>query len=202
MTNTDAAIAYIATTKFKIMEIWKDIKDYPNYQVSNMGRVKSLKYDKEKILKSCKDKDGYLIVGISKEGKIKNFKVHRLVASAFIPNPNNLPYINHINEIKDDNRIENLEWCSSKYNANYGSRNERMAKAKSIPILQFSKTDDLLRKWDSAIEVERELGFYHTHITSCCKGKLKSAYNYKWDFHYKSLWEKKHIPQIKLKKAV
>lgn len=189
-------------TKLKIMEIWKDIEGYPNYQVSNMGRVKSLKYDEEKILKSSKNSRGYLQVGLCKEGKIKFFRVHRLVAQAFLPNPNNLSQVNHRNEDKTDNRVENLEWCNRSYNTNYGTRNERIAKANSIPILQFSKSGELVKKWDCSMDIERELGFYHSNICMCCNGKRKSVGSYKWHYHYKSLWLKNHIPQIKLKKAV
>ena len=195
------------------MEKWKDIEGYEGlYQVSNMGRVKSLErfrkgkhnslvFVNEKILKSRKDGGGYLRVSLSKEGKIKTFKVHRLVASAFLDNPNNLLEVNHINEIKDDNRVNNLEWCNKSYNCNYGSRNERMAKSKYIPILQFTKEGKLVRKWDSITEVEKELGFNHGSISKCCKGKLKTACGYKWRYYYKGIWEKKHIPLIKQKKV-
>ena len=181
------------------MEKWKDIEGYEGlYQVSNMGRVKSLNYNRtgeEKILKSRKDRGGYLRVSLSKEGKVKTFKVHRLVAQAFIPNPNNLPQVNHKDEDKQNNCVENLEWCNRSYNCNYGSRNERMAKSKSIPILQFSKTGEFIRKWDSAMQVERELGFNHGSISKCLKGKkYKLVGGYKWRYHYKSIWLKNHIP--------
>lgn len=182
------------------MEIWRDIEGYPNYQISNMGRVKSLgnnKTRKEKILKSGKNEKGYLIVNLFKEGKGKSFKVHRLVATAFLPNPNNLPQVNHKDENKTNNRVDNLEYCDSKYNMNYGTRTEKTQK----PILQFSKTGEFIKKWDSAIQVERELGFNQGNISICCKGKLKTAYGYRWCYHYKSLWEKKHIPLIKQKKV-
>lgn len=183
------------------MEIWKTIEGYPNYEVSNMGRVKSLKYDKEKILKGIKKRDGYLLIGLSKEGKVKFFSLHRIVAQAFLPNPNNLSEVNHIDEDKTNNKVDNLEWCDRKYNNNYGTRTERAIKSKSISILQFSKEGNFIQKWDSAKDVERELGFNQGNINKCCKGKLKLAYGFKWCYHYKSIWLKNHIPLIKQKKV-
>ena len=182
-------------------EIWRNIKDYPDYQVSNMGRVKSLKFGKEKILKNNKVSSGYLQVNLSKDGKQKTYYIHRLVATAFITNPNNLSEVNHKNEDKTDNRVENLEWCNSKYNLNYGTRTERITIANSIPILQFMKDGEFIKKWDSTAQVERELCFNKGNISKCCKGKLKSAYGFKWRYHQKSLWEKRHIPLIKQKKV-
>lgn len=164
------------------MEIWKDVEGYPNYQVSNMGRVKSLKFGKERILKSGKNKWGYVLVALCKDGKQKTFKVHRLVASAFIPNPNNLSQINHIDEDKTNNRVDNLEYCDCKYNINYGNHNEKMAKSKSMPVLQFSKTGEFIRKWDGLRQVERELGISHNHICSCLKGRYKTAGDFIWGY--------------------
>ena len=118
-------------------EIWKDIKGYEGlYQVSNFGRVKSLTkyhktkkgyFSKERILKLIRNERGYLLVGLCKNWKKQKVFVHRLVAETFIPNPNNLPQVNHINEFeKDNNSIDNLEWCTCKYNCNYGTRNKRI----------------------------------------------------------------------------
>ena len=113
-------------------EIWIDIKGYEGlYQVSNLGRVKSLsKYAgnslrKEKILKNYKDKDGYVKVILCKNNKTRFLSIHRLIAEAFIPNPDNLPQINHKDECKSNNSIDNLEWCSCKYNINYGNRTKK-----------------------------------------------------------------------------
>lgn len=176
-------------------EIWKNIFGYEGlYQISNHGRVKSLKFGKEKILKSRKDKYGYHQVILSKEGKIKNHLIHRLVAYAFIDNPNNLPQVNHKDEDKTNNMVENLEYCDRIYNLNYGTHNERMAKAKSIPILQFTKQGEFIKKWDSAIQVERVLGFNSCNIYMCCKGRRKSAHDYKWRYYFKGIWLKNHIP--------
>lgn len=117
-------------------EEWKDIKGYEGiYQISNMGRVKSLsngKYKKEKIRKYRKDKDGYLQLNLHKNNVMTTFKVHRLVAEAFIPNPHNLPQVNHKDEDKTNNRVDNLEWCTVEYNNNYGTRNKRIANALTI----------------------------------------------------------------------
>lgn len=164
------------------VEIWRDIEGYHDYQVSNLGRVKSLKYGKEKILRGCKDSDGYLLINLWKDGKKKSYKIHRLVASAFLDNPNNLPEVNHIDEDKTNNCVSNLEWCSGEYNFNYGTRIERITKANSIPIFQFTKQSEFIRKWGSTKDIERELGIAHSNISSCCKGKMKTCGGYKWGY--------------------
>ncbi len=117
-------------------EIWKDIKEYEGlYQVSNMGRVKSLKRKdasghllNERLLSIAVTHSGYKYVGFYKDNQGKKFKVHRLVAQAFIPNPSDYPQVNHIDEDKTNNCVNNLEWCSAKYNANYGTKIERQIK--------------------------------------------------------------------------
>lgn len=159
------------------MEIWKTIEGYPNYMVSNLGRVKSLNYGKEKLLKPGFN-GRYYFVYFCKEGKQKNYKVHRLVAQAFIPNPNNLPEVNHIDENKTNNRVDNLEWCDRKYNINYGTRTEKTRK----PILQFTKNGEFVKRWNSGMDIERELEFNSGNISSCCLGKLKTCCGYKWGF--------------------
>lgn len=163
------------------MEVWKNVKGYEGlYQVSSEGRVKSLKFSKERILKVGKEGGGYLFVNLCKEGKVKKFKVHRLVASTFLPNPDNLLEINHIDEDKTNNRVENIEYCDRSYNINYGNRNEKMAKSRSIPILQFTKQSDFIRRWESGTQIEKELGIKQSNISKCCKGKCKTAYGFVW----------------------
>lgn len=115
-------------------EIWKDIIGYEGlYQVSSLGRVRSLdRYDSRnhfrngRMLKLSYNTVGYLSVGLHSNGKAKMYMVHRMVAQAFIPNPNNLPIINHKDENPSNNSVENLEWCTAKYNSNYGTRNDRI----------------------------------------------------------------------------
>ena len=109
-------------------EIWKPIQGYENYVISSLGNVKSLNYrqtGKEHILKQSANEHGYQVVYLYKQNKRKHFLVHRLVAEAFIPNPDNLPYINHRDENSSNNCVSNLEWCTHEYNVNYGTRNER-----------------------------------------------------------------------------
>lgn len=106
-------------------QFWKDIPGYEGlYQVSNTGRVRSLNYNgtrKTKVLKQGTNKDGYKRIKLYKDGKFKVYLVHRLVALAFIPNPNNYPIINHKDENRWNNNVDNLEWCTYKYNSNYGN---------------------------------------------------------------------------------
>ena len=166
-------------------EIWKDIKGFEGlYRVSNLGRVKSLKRPyrlKEKILKPLITK-GYYQVELCKNSIAKFYKVHRLVWEAFNGSiPENMQ-VNHLNEIKTDNRLENLNLMTAKENLNWGTRNKRMAKSKSKPVLQFDLNDNLIKEFPSLIQVYRELGFSYGNIGYCCNGKLKQAYGFKWRY--------------------
>ena len=121
-----------------LFEIWKDIEGYEGlYQVSNLGRVKSLKVSKiksERIRKSYQQSSGYISIVLCKNGKVTNHKIHRLVANAFIDNPDNLPEINHKDENKANNCVDNLEWCDSSYNKNYGTRTEKFIRSRGTPV--------------------------------------------------------------------
>ena len=171
-----------------IEEIYKDIKDLEGkYQVSNFGNILSLNYHrsgKSRLLKPRKDKDGYLRVCLYKGKKYKNFYIHRLVAETFIPNSENLTEINHIDEDKTNNRVDNLEWKSHKDNCNHGTRNERIAKAKtngklSKKVLQFTLDGEFVREWPSTAECGRN-GFNHGNIVSCCNEKLPHYKGFLW----------------------
>lgn len=169
-------------------EIWKNIKGYSNYMVSNKGNVKSLNYrrtGREKILKPSVDKIGYMFIGLHKNGVQKNYLVHRLVAKAFIQNQSNLPQVNHKDENKQNNCVENLEWCDQKYNNNFATRTERMVEKMSKPILQINKTtNEIIAEYPSLREVERQLGISNSTISKCCNNKLhyNTAGGFKWQY--------------------
>ena len=171
-------------------EIFKDIEGYENlYQISDQGRVKALgnggsNASKEKILKPVKDGKKYLRVNLYKQGKRKMCKIHRLVAQAFIDNPNNYEEVNHRDENPANNAVQNLEWVTPKYNINYGTRNERVAesntnhpnKSKQVLCIETGKI------YPSAMEAARQTGFNKSAIIRCCNGKLKTAYSYTWQY--------------------
>ena len=180
-------------------EVWRDIKGYKGlYQVSSNGRVKSLervdslgRRVKEKILSPGKSGKGYLFVYLCKEGKPKKYQVHRLVLSAFSPVADmDKLQVNHINEKKDDNRLENLEWITHKDNQNHGTRNARIAEKLrgkfntkcSIPIVQLSLDGKYIRSYKSSHDAQRLGGFDNSAIIACCKGKSKTHKEYRWQY--------------------
>ena len=175
-------------------ETWRDIKGYEGrYQVSNIGRVKSLDRTiakknglkqtiRGRILKPKTERKGYLRVVLNDSGKMKSFFVHRLVCEAFHENPKNKPCVNHIDENKANNVASNLEWCTFKENNNHGTHNTKIAKTLSKPIGQYTRKGELIKIWQSATEVERLLGFNQGNISEVARGKRKTAHGYVWKY--------------------
>lgn len=171
------------------MEIWKDIKNYEGiYQISNLGNVRRIKFinnivEKGKILiLKTNNFNKYSQITLCKNGKVKMFYIHRLVAEAFIPNPENKPQVNHIDENKKNNRADNLEWCTIKYNNLYGTRLEKVSKSKCKPIIQFDLKGNIISKYESTKQASKITGIDSSSITKVCRKKMKTAGNYIWSY--------------------
>lgn len=180
--------------KVEKKEIWKDIKGYEGlYQVSNLGNIKSLDRNINnhfvlgKQLKSYSGTSGYLFVRLSKNNKYKNFIIHRIVAETFIENPNNYNYVNHKDEDKINNNVCNLEWCSQKYNCNYGNRNKKISQKNtngkcSKRVEQYIKDGTYIRTWISLKQIQRELNYNIGNIGQVCLGNRITANGYRWKY--------------------
>lgn len=174
------------------MEIWKSvpIDGLEHYQVSNLGNIRNVSYKgtgKIRVLSPCADKDGYLMACLTnRNGGQCNYRIHRLVAKAFIPNPDNYEQVNHKDENKTNNVVDNLEWCDCLYNNNYGTRNTRLSKSKintnCKPICQCDLNGDVLKIWPSLNEINRHFGYDTGLIAKRCLGIGNSAYGFKWKY--------------------
>lgn len=193
-------------------ERWKEVSGYGGvFKVSSKGKVLSKKRNGTNggILTGKVSKFGYRVMLLSHNSIKKHVFAHRIVAEAFIPNPENLPFVNHKDEDKLNNSVENLEWCTTKYNLNYGTLPERRSKARlgfkysesskrkmsesqnliakrgsespySIEVYQFTLEGDFVGKWDSYSDIKRVLGYGPTNINISVKNKLRTAYGFKW----------------------
>lgn len=148
-----------------MIEEWKDIIGYEGlYQVSNLGRVKSLRYNK--VLKPCVSETGYkYVLLVDKDSHNKNWRLHKLVAMTFVPNPDNLPQVNHIDENKLNNSADNLEWCTAEYNSNYGTRGQKISLKKGTACI-CTDTGAIYR---SIREASKKTGLEETCISACCR---------------------------------
>ena len=174
-------------------ELYAPIKGFEGlYEVSTWGNVRSLDrwviykngskhFYKGKIFKPEYNIDGYLVVTFSKNQKKTKYRVHRLVAEAFIPNPENKPEVNHKDEVKSNNYRTNLEWMTTKENINYGTHTKRSAEKRSKKVYQYDLQGNLVREWSSASEAGRN-GFEQANISKCCLSKGKTHKNFIWSY--------------------
>lgn len=180
-----------------MIEEWRNIKDYEGfYQVSNLGRVRSIdrvinnRFFKGQIRKPKLDKYGYLVVNLSMNKKSKFYTIHRLVAKAFLENPNNFPEVNHKNEIKTDNCVENLEWCTTQYNSSYGSRAEKIIETRNKkelkkaekPVIMLTFEGKPINEYKSISEASRQNNISIGNLWSVLNGRLKHTGGYCWKY--------------------
>lgn len=192
--ETPTALLLQKNLIFTVMkkEIWKAVDGYEGlYEVSSYGNVRSVDRMESLpngtvrrrngcILKQKFASNGYLKCNLSKNTKEKTESVHRLVAQAFIPNPNNLPEVNHKDEDKANNHVDNLEWCSHLYNMRFGTGSKRAAEKQSTPVLQIDKdTNEIIAEYSSMAEAGRQLNIRQGNISNCCKGKYNTTGGFK-----------------------
>lgn len=178
-------------------EIWKDIKGYEgHYKISNFGRIYSqdqyvpcgngkgyMRFIPGKFLKILTASNGYPSIGLFKNRKVKVFRIHRLIASAFIPNPEDKPHINHKNANKSDNSLENLEWCTQSENMRHMVKMGRANRAsQEKAIFQIDLNGNLIQEWKSGRLASRELKIGQRNLSKCLRGRAKTAYGFIWKF--------------------
>lgn len=172
-------------------EFWKTVTGYDGYQISNLGKVKN---KKGRLLSQWVGNNGYYNTCLSKDKTPTKFLLHRLLATEFINNPNNYKYVNHIDGVKTNNSLENLEWCTQAHNANHafhilkahsnsicvGAKGSKSMFSKTV--FQYSKNGGLINKFGSTREVTRLLGIDYSSISGVCNGKRKTAGGYVWRY--------------------
>lgn len=165
-------------------EVWMPVVGYEGlYQVSNLGRVRSIdrevcvrggvRTSKGQLIKPCFNGQGYLFVTLTKDNKPKASRINRLVAEAFIPNPENFPVVNHKDYDRTNNCADNLEWCTVEYNTRYSSAKK---------VLQYDLDGNFVAEWDAISDAARELKINVSNIAQCCMGNRKTAGKYVWKY--------------------
>lgn len=165
-------------------EIWVDIVGYEGrYSISNFGRIASYRGGKWRILHPTVNKsNGYVYVVLCQNGIKKSFRVHKLVANHFMQKSQEHTEVNHKDEDKTNNRVDNLEWCTKSYNINYGTRNERQRVHLCKAVAQYDMTGKLVAVYDSLAQAEKITGFGKQHMCQCCRNQRPRAYGFLWRY--------------------
>ena len=160
------------------VETFVKIEGFEKYEVSNLGKVRNIKSGR--VLKTSLNNNGYLRLFLCKNNKRKHLYLHRIIATAFIDNPEEKPQVNHIDENKLNNDLSNLEWCTVRENLIHGTRTKRAAEKCFKKVIQLDLNDNVLNEFESMRQAEQKTGVLVKNISSCCNGKRKSAGGYKW----------------------
>lgn len=176
------------TPEFMKKEAWKPIKGYEGYyEVSDLGRIRSLNYNHTRevaIMTPWASPKGYQCIHLCKNGVTRSYRVSRLVAEAFIPNPENKLYVDHIDTNRRNNQVENLRWCTQSENQRNEISRKRYGESKSKPVVQMTISGEIIKVWPSAFEAERN-GFNRDLIRAAIVGRIKTHFGYKWKYYAK-----------------
>lgn len=159
---------------------WREVKEYSNYEVNQLGEIRHKK--RQKILKPRDNNGGYQYVNFKINGKNTNFAVHRIVANAFIPNPNGYTEVNHKDYNKKNNCVDNLEWVSSSQNKQHSYLKQENKKTRGKAVNQYTKEGIFLKTFDSVSDAAKELGCCVAAISNCCLGRTKTSQGFRWSF--------------------
>lgn len=159
---------------------WREVKEYSNYEVNQLGEIRHKK--RQKILKPRDNNGGYQYVNFKINGKNTNFAVHRIVANAFIPNPNGYTEVNHKDYNKKNNCVDNLEWVSSSQNKQHSYLKQENKKSRGKAVNQYTKEGTFLKTFDSVSDAAKELGCCVAAISNCCLGRTKTSQGFRWSF--------------------
>ena len=159
-------------------EIWKNFEK--NYAISNLGNIKNIKTNR--VLKIRPNHNGYLKTNISIKGKLKTVFPHRLVAEAFISNSDNYPIVNHKDENKQNNCVDNLEWCTNEYNIKYGTAQERRVQKQRKVVYKYNLNDEFIERYNSTVEASKSVNGTSGGIVRVCNGQRKTYKGYIWKY--------------------
>lgn len=159
---------------------WREVKEYINYEVNQFGEIRHKK--RKKILKPRSNNGGYQYVNFKINGKNTNFAVHRIVANAFIPNPNGYTEVNHKDYDKTNNYVNNLEWVSSSQNKQHSYLKKENKKSRGKAVNQYTKDGVFIKTFETITDAAEELGCCVAAISNCCLGRAKTSQGFRWSF--------------------